>query len=81
MKIVDGRLANFLSDGARVTRRQDAEHAYARDGTVYAVRRDVLVLEHDLYGGDCRPLVLSEGESMNLDTEAEWARAEARLAR
>lgn len=81
MKIVDGRLANFLPDGARVTRRQDAEPAYARDGTVYAVRRDVLVLEHDLYGRDCRPLVLSEGESMNLDTEAEWARAEARLAR
>jgi CMP-N-acetylneuraminic acid synthetase len=79
MKIVDGRLETFLPEGAAVTRRQDAEPAYARDGTVYAVRRDVLVLEHDLYGRDCRPLVLDEHESINLDTETEWAVAEARL--
>jgi CMP-N,N'-diacetyllegionaminic acid synthase len=79
MKIVDGRLETFLPEGIRVTRRQDVEPAYSRDGTVYAVRRDVVVLEHDLYGRDCHPLVLEPEESLVLDTEADWKRAEALL--
>lgn len=80
MKIVDGRLVNFLAEGAHVTRRQDALAAYTRDGTVYAVRRNVLLDEHDLYGTDCRPLVLEPSESLVLDTEQDWAAAEARLS-
>lgn len=81
MRLEDGRLRPFLSEAAHVTRRQDAEPAYSRDGTVYATLRDVLVLEHDLYGSDCRALVLSASESINLDTPADWAMAEARLCR
>ena len=33
-----GRLVNFLPEGARLTRRQDVRPAYVRDGTVYAFR-------------------------------------------
>lgn len=80
MKIVGEQLMPFLPEGAAVTRRQDAEAAYSRDGTVYAVRRDVLMHEHDLYGSDCRPLVLPSAESLNLDSEDDWTAAEARLA-
>jgi CMP-N-acetylneuraminic acid synthetase len=80
MKIVGGKLVHFTPDGPAVTRRQDVEPAYSRDGTVYAVRRDVVMLEHDLYGSDCRPLVLPRDESVNLDTEDDWAEAERRLA-
>lgn len=79
MRIVEGRVEPFLPEGARLTRRQDVEPAYSRDGTVYAMRRNVLVEEHDLYGKDCRPLVLAPGESANLDTPEDWAAAEARL--
>jgi len=79
MKIVHGQLRNFLPEGAALTRRQDAERAYSRDGTVYAVRRDVLMVEHDLYGRDCRPLVLEERESINLDSPEDWTLAETRL--
>lgn len=75
MRIVDGRLETFLPEGACITRRQDVEPAYTRDGTVYAVRRDVVVIEHDLYGQDCLPLVLDEHESVVLDTDADWERA------
>lgn len=81
MTIVDGRLTYFLPAGKRLTRRQDAARAYSRDGTVYAVRRDVLVGEHDLYGDDPRPLILSPDESINLDSPADWAEAERRLAK
>ena len=55
------------------------EPAYSRDGTVYAVRRDVVVLEHDLYGHRCHPLILDPEESLMLDSEADWTRAEALL--
>jgi CMP-N,N'-diacetyllegionaminic acid synthase len=80
MKMVEGRLVPYLPEGRRITRRQDAEAAYSRDGTVYAVRRDVLVEQHDLYGDDCRPLVLAADESVNLDAPGDWAAAEVRLS-
>lgn len=81
MRIDGARLRPFLPEGASVTRRQDAEPAYSRDGTVYAVRRDVVVLQHDLYGSDCRPLVLAAGASVNIDTPQDWAAAERLLCR
>lgn len=80
MRIDGGRLAPFLPEGASVTRRQDVEPAYTRDGTVYAVRRNVLVERHDLYGDDCRPLVLDASESVNVDTAEDWKEAERRLS-
>lgn len=79
MKIVGGRLLPFLPEGARIARRQDARPAYARDGTIYAVWRDVVLKTHSLYGADCRPLLLSGNESMTLDTLEDWAAAERRL--
>lgn len=79
MRIRDGRLEPFLPEGARIARRQDAEPAYARDGTVYAFRRDVLASTHGIYGADCRPLLLAPEESLMLDTLEDWAAAEARL--
>jgi CMP-N-acetylneuraminic acid synthetase len=79
MRLDNGRLVPFLPHGAEIRRRQDAAPAYSRDGTVYAVRRDVLVKLHDLYGSDCRPLVLSPEESINLDTPADWEEAERRI--
>jgi CMP-N,N'-diacetyllegionaminic acid synthase len=79
MRIADGRLAPFLPEGAATTRRQDVEPAYSRDGTVYAVRRDVLVERHNLYGDDCRPLLVPWAESVNVDSAEDWAEAERRL--
>jgi len=81
MRISGERLEPFLPEGAAITRRQDVEPAFTREGTVYAVRRDVLVDRHDLYGSDCRPLVLPAAESVNIDSPEDWAAAEAILCR
>ena len=81
MRISGQRLEHFLPEGAGITRRQDVEPAFSRDGTVYAVRRDVLVERHDLYGSDCRPLVLPAAESVNIDSPEDWEAAEAILCR
>ena len=80
MRIVDGRLVSFLPEGRHLTRRQEARPAYARDGTVYVVRRAVLMTNHSLYGADCRPLVLPIRESVTLDTPEDWAIAEQLMA-
>jgi CMP-N,N'-diacetyllegionaminic acid synthase len=81
MRVAAGRLEPFLPGGGAITRRQDVEAAYSRDGTVYAVRRDVLVERHDLYGADCRPLIIPPAESVNIDSPADWEAAEALLCR
>jgi CMP-N,N'-diacetyllegionaminic acid synthase len=80
MRIRDnGVLENYLPEGAGITRRQDAPAAFSRDGTVYVVRRNILLEDHDLYGPDCRALVIDRNDSINLDTEEDWRLAEHRL--
>jgi len=76
----DGCLDYFLPQGAAITRRQDAPPAYVRDGTVYLTRVRTLVDEHSFYGSCCRPLILNEGESLSIDTPADWQEAECRLS-
>jgi CMP-N-acetylneuraminic acid synthetase len=80
MRIDAGVLRPFLPEGASVTRRQDARLAYSRDGTVYAFRRETLERHGDIYGSDCRPIVIPAEESLSIDTPADWAEAERRLA-
>lgn len=80
MKIEDGRLRHFLPEGARLTRRQDARPAYAREGTVYACWARTIERTGSLYGDDCRPLVIDSRDSLSIDTPADWEAAERMLA-
>lgn len=65
-----------LPERKETTRRQDARPAYSRDGTVYAIKRETIE-QGSLYGSHCVPLVIPSNESVNLDTEEDWTRAEA----
>jgi CMP-N-acetylneuraminic acid synthetase len=80
MRIEDGRLRPFLPDGERVTRRQDARPAYVRDGTVYACWRTTIERFGNIYGNDCRPLLIEPQESLSIDSMDDWHEAERRLA-
>ncbi len=80
MKIEDGRLRNFLPEGARVARRQDARRAYSRDGTVYACWVRTIERFGTIYGDDCRPLVIAAQDSLSIDSPADWDAAERTLA-
>jgi CMP-N,N'-diacetyllegionaminic acid synthase len=75
----EGRLVNFLPEGARVTRRQDVRPAYVRDGTVYAMRAATIRNHRSLYGPVCLPLIIDQERSVNLDTERDWKEAERKL--
>lgn len=79
MTIEHGLLKPFLPEGARLTRRQDARPAYVRDGTVYVCRRATLERFGDVYGDDCRPLIVDAADSLSIDTADDWAEAERRL--
>lgn len=80
MRIEDGVLRPFLAEGARVTRRQDTRPAYSRDGTVYACWRTTLEKWGNIYGEQCQPLILDAADSLSIDSPADWAEAERRLA-
>lgn len=81
LRLDQGRLTPF-SSGPSVTRRQDKPVLYARNGpAVLAVRRDVLVEHDSLYGVDCRALVMSPEDSVDVDTPFDLDLVEFLLAR
>jgi CMP-N,N'-diacetyllegionaminic acid synthase len=79
LRLEDDVLEFWLPDGKRITRRQQLETSYAREGTVYAFWRDTLMEQGSIYGKRCLPLVLPPGESLPLDTETDWQIADERL--
>jgi len=70
----------WLDDGQQITRRQQLETSYAREGTVYAFWRNTLIEKNSIYGDRCLPLVLPPEESLTLDTETDWREAERILS-
>lgn len=79
-KVDDGLLKPFLEGGGRATHRQDTRPAYSRDGTIYVFWLDTLMNKHNIYGEDCRPLILPNNQSCNLDTMNDWADAERMIS-
>jgi CMP-N-acetylneuraminic acid synthetase len=62
----------WVSGGGEITRRQQLEKSYAREGTVYAFWRATLMEADSIYGENCQPLVLDGEESLTLDSESDW---------
>ena len=79
LKMGDEGLDFWLRDGKKITRRQQLQPAYAREGTVYAFWRTTLMEKDSIYGERCLPLLLKAEDSLTLDTEADWQRAERLL--
>jgi len=77
--VQQGYLKFWSNERNLVTRRQQLETTYAREGTVYACLRSVLMGKDSLYGDKCLPLILSPEETLNLDDMNDWQKAEAIL--
>jgi len=67
--------------GPLVPRRQDLPAAFHREGQVYLTRRDVLMEQGSLYGASMQGYPIDPARSVNIDTPADWERAEAVLGR
>ena len=71
----DGLLRLATGEDQPIPRRQELPPAFHRDGSVYVTRRDVLMEENSLYGRRLGGF-LADSRSVNLDTPADWERAE-----
>lgn len=76
----DGLLRLSTGEATPLPRRQELPPAFHREGSVYVVRRDVLMEGNSFYGRRFRGHVLDLGASVNIDTPEDWQRAEALLA-
>ena len=81
MRLEEGKLVFFL-EGPPILRRQDKPPVYARNGpAVLVVRREVLLQKNSLYGDDCRPLVMDERSSVDVDDSLDLEFVEFLLTR
>ena len=80
-KIEDDRLVDFCLYERPENRRQDLQPpAYLRNGSIYAVKRSVLLETGARYGtADSRPYIMSADKSVNIDGPLEMPVAEALL--
>lgn len=72
----DGALQLATGEVAPIPRRQDLPRALHREGSVYLMRRDVLVEQGSLYGARVVGFEVDPAQSVNIDTLEDWARAE-----
>jgi len=71
----DGLLRLATGEDQPIPRRQELPPAFHRDGSVYVTRRNVLMEGNSLYGKRLGGF-LADSRSVNLDTPADWERAE-----
>jgi CMP-N-acetylneuraminic acid synthetase len=77
-RIEDDRIVDFCVPEVLDSRRQDlTPPAYIRNGSIYAMKRDVLMVQDRRYGtADSRPYVFPPERDVNIDDEADWHAAE-----
>lgn len=82
-KIVDDKIVDFCLPEIPETRRQDLKpDAYVRSGSIYALRRDHLMVEGRRYGTEhSRPHILVPERTINVDAEIDFLVAEKLLER
>jgi CMP-N,N'-diacetyllegionaminic acid synthase len=73
----DGTLRLATGEPTPIPRRQDLPPAFHRDGSVYVMRRDVLMEQASLFGARVVGVEVDPATSINIDTLDDWARAEA----
>ncbi|WP_353723106.1 acylneuraminate cytidylyltransferase family protein [Dyadobacter sp. 676] len=72
---LNNHLEKALPDCAAITRRQDLPHAYYRDGAIY-ITRTSLIHEGQITGGKLSAWLHENEFEVNIDTQADWIKAE-----
>jgi CMP-N,N'-diacetyllegionaminic acid synthase len=80
-KIVDDRIVDFCLPEPNEARRQDLKlDAYIRNGSIYAMRRDVLMIQDRRYGtANSHPYIFPPERSINIDSLEDFYVAEYRI--
>lgn len=74
-----GYLRLSTGEAEPIPRRQLLPPAYHREGSVYVVRREVLMASRSLYGDRVLGVTVSAERSINIDTWDDWIKAERLL--
>jgi len=80
-KIVNDRLVDYGKEEVENMPRQSLPPVYIRSGDIYAVKRKVLMADNTFRGKDCRPYLMSEGGTVNIDSEIDFKLAEILLSK
>lgn len=75
----DSAMQLFDDRGFQIIARQQLSPVFHRNGSCYALRRDFLMTADGLFSPDSSQAVISRGERVNIDTEADLLRAEKLL--
>ncbi len=77
-KIVDDKIVDFCIPEIPESRRQDLKpNAYIRSGSIYALKRNYLMIDGKRYGSDnSRPYILPQERAINIDTKMDFMVAE-----
>ncbi len=77
-RIVNGLLKDFTTEfpEGEGSRRQDLEPCYIRNGAIYAMTRDTIVNKFSRHGDSCRPYIMDDVSSVNIDTMLDFKLAE-----
>jgi CMP-N-acetylneuraminic acid synthetase len=76
-RLENGLLQPFVRDSpSTMTRRQQLPLLYRLNGAVYVTRRRVVMDEHRIMGETIRPLIMLPDESVDIDDEHDWERAQ-----
>lgn len=80
-KIVDDKIIDFCIPEIPESRRQDLKpDAYIRSGSIYALKRDYLMIQGKRYGSvNSRPYILPPERAVNIDTKIDFMIAELML--
>jgi CMP-N,N'-diacetyllegionaminic acid synthase len=75
----DGSMKLSTGEAQPLPRRQLLPPAYHRDGSIYVTRRHVVLEQDSLYGTRVLGHEVDRAQSVNIDTPADWTRAEAMM--
>lgn len=75
----DGSLAIATGEKEIISRRQELPKAYHRDGAIYLTKTEVIQKRNSLYGDRIGFIENEDPNYVNLDTHADWKRAEELL--
>ncbi len=76
-----GLLKLSTGEDVPIPRRQSLPPAFHREGSVYVVRRNVLIEGNSFYGSRFKGLPLDPAHSANIDTPEDWQLAETLLSK
>jgi CMP-N,N'-diacetyllegionaminic acid synthase len=73
---LEGNLKIATGEDQIISRRQELPDAYHRDGSIYITKTEVLLQQHSLYGKSTSFIESSPEFHVNIDTLADWEKAE-----